>query len=114
MPEPERSTRPLGVAGLKGVVASLTSGLFSEGDKDLFQPIADSLLDNDEFMLLADFAGYVECCERAAKAYEDRDRWIRMSILNAARCGFFSSDRTIRQYCEEIWQVQPVEIKSQH
>jgi len=60
---------------------------------------------------LADFRSYVECCERAAEAFRDVDRWTRMSILNSARCGFFSSDRTIRQYCNEIWRVEPVDVE---
>ena len=61
--------------------------------------------------MLADFAAYVECQGRVAEAYRDRDGWTRMSILNAARTGKFSSDRTIREYCREIWRVQAVPIK---
>ena len=61
--------------------------------------------------MLADYASYIECSEQAATAYLDRDHWTRMSILNTARCGFFSSDRTIRQYCEEIWKVQPLKVE---
>ena len=77
---------------------------------DLFRPIVDSLLLHDEYLLLADFQPYVDCCERAAEAYRAPDGWARMSILNTSRCGFFSSDRTIRQYCEEIWHVKPVPV----
>jgi starch phosphorylase len=93
---------------LKAVIDAVASGVFSDGDKELFRPLVDSLLYHDDYLLLADFHSYCECCERAAEAYRDREHWTRMSILNAARSGFFSSDRTIRQYCEEIWQVQPV------
>ena len=96
---------------LRSVLDAITSGQFSQGDTELFRPIVDSLLQHDEYLLLADFAPYLECCERAAAAFRDRDGWTRMSILNAARSGFFSSDRTIRQYSEEIWRVQPVAVR---
>lgn len=96
---------------LRSVLDAIASGQFSQGDAELFRPIVDSLLERDEYLLLADFAPYLECCERAAEAFRDRDGWTRMSILNAARSGFFSSDRTIRQYCEDIWRVQPVAVR---
>jgi starch phosphorylase len=96
---------------LKSVIDSIASGEFSAGDAELFRPIVDSLLVHDEYLLMADFLSYVECCERAAEAYKDHERWTRMSILNTARCGFFSSDRTIRQYCEDIWRVKPVRVE---
>ncbi len=92
---------------LKQVVDSLSEGQFSGGDTELFRPIVDSLLDRDEYLLLADFHSYVDCCQRAARTYEDVNRWTRMSILNAARCGFFSSDRAMRQYARDIWRVEP-------
>ena len=95
---------------LRGVLDAIASGQFSQGDTELFRPIVDSLLHHDEYLLLADFASYMDCCERAAAAFQDHDGWTRMSILNAARSGFFSSDRTIRQYSEEIWRVQPVAV----
>ena len=90
---------------------AISSGHFSQGDTDLFRPLVDSLLERDEYLLLVDFAAYMDCSERAAAAFQDRDGWTRMSILNAARSGFFSSDRTIRQYSEEIWRVQPVAVR---
>lgn len=62
-------------------------------------------------MLLADFQSYVDCQKRVAFAYEDAPRWTRMSILNVARSGHFSSDRTIREYADEIWRVPGVPIK---
>jgi starch phosphorylase len=76
----------------------------------LFKPIVDSLLYYDTYLLLADYQSYVDCQEQAAEAYRDTDAWTRMSILNTARCGYFSSDRSMRQYCEGIWKVEPVEI----
>jgi starch phosphorylase len=59
-------------------------------------------------MLLADYQSYVDCQDQVDKAYRDSRRWTRMSILNVARIGKFSSDRAIREYCEEIWQVRPL------
>ena len=101
---------------LMEVIGSIAAGEFSRGDKELFKPIVDSLLDHDEYLLLVDYPSYIECSEQAAQAYQDQDRWTRMSILNVARCGFFSSDRSMRQYCDEIWnatglhQVTPISV----
>jgi len=96
-------------ADLKAVIDAIAAGRFSRGDTDLFKPVVDSLLYHDEYLLLADFRSYIDCSERAAAAYVDEELWTRMSILNTARCGFFSSDRTIGEYCDEIWKVQPLE-----
>jgi starch phosphorylase len=95
---------------LKRCLDSIANGMFSRGDTDLFRPLVDSLLGHDEFMLLADYQAYVDCQGEVDLAYRDPERWARMSILNTARCGFFSSDRTIRQYCEDIWKAEPVEV----
>jgi starch phosphorylase len=96
---------------LKHVIDQIASGYFSNGNTDLFKPLVDGLLYHDPFMLLADYQSYVEAQDQAERAYRDPDRWTRMSILNVARCGFFSSDRSIRQYCEDIWQVKPVKVE---
>jgi starch phosphorylase len=95
---------------LKSVIDAIAAGEFSGGDTEMFRPIVDSLLLHDPYLLLADFQSYVECSERAARAYEDVEHWTRMSILNTARCGFFSSDRSMREYCAEIWKVEPVPV----
>jgi starch phosphorylase len=63
-------------------------------------------------LLLADYAAYIDCHDRAAAAYREAQLWTRMSILNTARCGFFSSDRTMRQYCDKIWKVKPVKVET--
>ena len=97
---------------LRNVIDAIATGGFSNGDMKLFQPLVDALLFHDQFMLLADFQAYVDCCEAAAEAYQAPDRWTRMSILNTARCGFFSSDRTIRQYCDDIWRVDSLRVKA--
>jgi glycogen phosphorylase len=69
------------------------------------------LLYHDPYLLLADYQSYIECQARVSEAYGDPDRWTRMSILNTARSGKFSSDRTIREYCDDIWQVKAVPIR---
>jgi len=96
---------------LRLVIDQIGGGFFSGGDTELFRPLADHLLNHDTYMSLADYADYVAAQEAVEKAYFDRERWVRMSILNTARMGKFSSDRTIREYCEEIWKIKPVEVK---
>jgi starch phosphorylase len=92
---------------LHEVVDLLASGRLSNGDRNLFQPLVQSLLTRDEYLLLADYASYLEAQERVDGAFRDPEQWTRMSILNVARIGKFSSDRAIREYCEKIWKVKP-------
>jgi starch phosphorylase len=96
--------------GLKDVIDLIRSGFFSRGDPELFRPLMDGLLYQDPYLLLADFQSYIDCQNKVSEAYRDTDRWVRMSILNTARSGKFSSDRTIREYCSDIWRVKPVPI----
>ena len=96
---------------LAQVVNRIRDGYFSHGNKDLFKPIVDYLLYNDQYMLMADFAAYADCQDKVAQAYKDQDKWTKMSILNSARMAKFSSDRTIREYCKEIWDVDAVNIE---
>jgi starch phosphorylase len=96
---------------LRDVIDLIRSGFFSRGDPELFKPLIDGLLNDDPYMLLADFQAYVNCQQLVAAAYRDTDRWTRMSILNTARSGKFSSDRTIREYCQEIWHATAVPIQ---
>ncbi|MGL5034997.1 MAG: glycogen/starch/alpha-glucan phosphorylase, partial [Microcystaceae cyanobacterium] len=95
---------------LKQVLDSIANGYFSYGDTELFRPIVDSLMYHDPYMLLADYQAYIDCQDLVSETYKDRQKWTRMSILNSARMGKFSSDRTIREYCKEIWDVKPVKI----
>jgi starch phosphorylase len=96
---------------LRGALDLIAGGHFSRGDRDLFRPLVDRLLEHDEYMVLADFQAYVECQSEVARAYADPEHWTRMSILNVARMGKFSSDRAIREYCRDIWSVQPQPIE---
>jgi glycogen phosphorylase len=95
---------------LRGVIDLLRSGLFSHGDRDLFRPLTDNLVQKDPYLLLADYPAYVEAQNRADAAFRDVPNWTRMSILNSARMGYFSSDRAIREYCEKIWRVEAVPV----
>ena len=83
----------------------VASGAFSQGDRAIFKPLVDNLLGRDEYMVLADFADYMACQDRAAQVFTDPEAWTRMSILNVARMGMFSSDRSIREYCAKIWNI---------
>ena len=94
-----------GNPALREVLDSLISGRFSRGDRTLFTPLYDSLLSHDPFLLLADYQAYVDCQDHVAQVYRDEERWTRMSIMNTARTGKFSSDRSIRDYCRRIWGI---------
>ena len=95
---------------LRQAVDMIAAGYFSRGDREVFRPLLDSLLNHDPYFIMADYAAYVEAVEAATLAYQDTERWTRMSILNTARTGFFSADRAVRQYNEGIWKTQPVPI----
>ena len=97
-------------AELKEVLDSIASGEFSQGDKSLFRPLIDSLLSYDPFLVLADFRSYINCQETVNQAFQDQNRWTRMSILNTAHSGKFSSDRSIREYAEDIWSTKPIAL----
>jgi starch phosphorylase len=99
-----------GNQGLRDVIDLIRSGFFSRGDSELFRPLIDGLMYHDPYLLFADFQSYVECQDRVAAVYADTESWTRMSILNTARSGKFSSDRTIREYCADIWRVKSVPI----
>ncbi len=95
---------------LKQAIDAISQGVFSPREPNLFKPLVDALLTRDDYLLLADYPAYVACQDRVGEAFCDRDRWTRMAILNVARMGKFSSDRSIRGYCQTIWQVNPVNI----
>jgi len=95
----ERSPR------LQRVLELIVSGRLPPGDPDLFRPLVDDLLSRDPYLLLADFDAYVEAQDRVDEVYRDQDEWTRRAILNVARCGYFSSDRSIREYADRIWKL---------
>ncbi|MGD8336922.1 MAG: glycogen/starch/alpha-glucan phosphorylase [Desulfobacterales bacterium] len=96
---------------LMEAVDRISSGSFSQGDKNLFKPLVDSLLYGDPYLLFADYRSYVEAQEQVSFAYEDPAKWTRMSILNVARMGKFSSDRSIKEYCDKIWKTHPLPVE---
>jgi starch phosphorylase len=96
---------------LKAVLELIASGRFSHGDTEVFRPLVESLTYHDPFLVLADYAAYVDCQDRVAAAWQDTEAWTRMSILNTARSGKFSSDRAIAEYCDDIWNVRPVTVR---
>ena len=93
---------------LRRVLTQLIDGTYSGGNTDLFREIYDSLLNQDPFFVLADFRSYAEAQRRVEAAYRDRTRWAGMSIMNMACSGGFSSDRTVREYAEELWHLEQV------
>jgi len=95
---------------LEQALELIAAGTFSHGDREIFQPLIDNLRNSDPFLVLADYADYVACHERVNTAWQDTEHWTRMSILNTARCGKFSSDRAVREYSDNIWGTKPVRI----
>lgn len=92
---------------LRRALDLIGSGAFSDGDRSTFEPVVSNLMYDDRFMVLADYTSYIAAQERVDAAYADRDAWTRSAILNVARTGFFSSDRSIRDYIDRIWHTQP-------
>ena len=111
----ERGYHPLGYyygnPDLQLAIDRLSEGFFTSGDGKLFEPLVNKLLDSDPYFVLADFIDYAERQEEVAAVYKDKPRWTKMSILNAARMGKFSSDRSIGEYCRDIWRVSPVPVE---
>jgi len=96
---------------LKQVIDLISCGHFSDGDRNLFKPLLDSLFNQDRFMLFADYQSYIDTQDKVSQAYRDTENWTRMSIINSARMGKFSSDRAIWEYCQEIWNVEPCKVE---
>ncbi len=104
-------------ADIKRVVDSLIDGTFTDGGTGEFAELHESLLEGtswhnpDQYYLLADFKAFKEAQEEVFKAYQDETHWAKMCLMNIANAGIFSSDRTIMQYADEIWNIKKVEIK---
>jgi starch phosphorylase len=97
---------------LREVVDSILSGHFSHGDRNLFSPLIDGLLNSDPYLLFADYQSYIDCQDRVSASFLDQDNWSKMSIYNTARMGKFSSDRSIGEYSKHIWNVTPFEVEA--
>jgi starch phosphorylase len=96
---------------LRAAIDLISDGFFSRGDVNLFRPFVDGLMHWDPYLVFADFQAYSECQTRVDSAFQNVDRWTAMSILNVARSGKFSSDRTILEYVSEIWRAPKVPIR---
>jgi starch phosphorylase len=92
---------------LREVIDFIGSGALAGGDAELFRPIVENLLGDDPFLLLADYQAYIDAQDRVSTLWRKTQAWTRASILNTARMGKFSSDRSIRDYCERVWNIKP-------
>jgi starch phosphorylase len=99
-------------AELREVLDFIASGALAGGDAGLFRPLVDNLLGDDPFLVLADYQAYVECQEQVSALWRNPPAWTRKAILNVARMGKFSSDRSICDYCEQVWRVKPVVVSA--
>jgi starch phosphorylase len=95
---------------LREALDLLENGFFSGGDRDLFRPLTRTIREHDEYLLSADYPSYIAAQKEVGRTYLQQEQWLRMSVLNVARMGKFSSDRAIREYCGKIWRVNPVMI----
>jgi starch phosphorylase len=98
-------------AELRKAMEAIASGVFSDGDREAFAPLVDSLLGYDRFLALADYESYVAEQDLVEQAYRDPKAWTRSAVLNVARCGYFSSDRSIQDYLDRIWKAAPVDVR---
>jgi starch phosphorylase len=96
---------------LKTVIDMIEKGFFSKNDREIFKPLVNSLLSSDYFMVMSDFSSYYDTQNEITTAYQDKNRWTKMSIYNTAGVGNFSTDRTIQEYADNIWSVLPLPIK---
>lgn len=91
---------------IRQALDAIAGGMFSQGDQGRFRGLVENLVDRDHFLVLADYRAYANCQKAVDEAYRDQTTWTRKSILNVARMGYFSSDRTIRGYCQDVWGVK--------
>jgi len=106
---PRRSPKDIYLSndGVRRTIDSIRTGLFNNGDRKEFRSLVEGLMDpHDPYLFLKDFEDYVRCQKDVARAYRDKKSWWRKSVLNVARIGKFSTDRTIREYAKEIWGIK--------
>ena len=96
---------------LRNALEAIASGTFSDGNREVFSPLVDSLVNEDRFLALADYQSYVDAQDQVEAAYRNPRAWTRSAVLNVARCGYFSSDRSIQDYIDRIWKVSPVDAR---
>jgi len=96
---------------LRAAIDLIREGFFSRGNTTQFLPLIDNLLHHDPYFVLADYQSYADCQALVDQSYRDKEGWTKMSILNSARSGKFSSDRTIREYCNDIWHAKGVRVQ---
>ena len=101
----------INLPNLKEVLRLIEIGHFSNGDKELFKPLLNSLTGHDPFFVMADFEDYLNKQDEVSKVWNDKKSWNKMALLNTARSGYFSSDRSIREYCDSIWKVSPMPVE---
>jgi glycogen phosphorylase len=99
-------------SALREIIDFIASGALSRGDRELFHPVVENLLNHDPFLLLADYQGYSDAQDRVTALWCNPQAWTRMSILNTSRMGKFSSDRSIQDYCERVWKIEPRKLKT--
>src|SRR5690606_28446571 len=99
-------------AELKAVLDMLISGKLSNGDKELFRPVYDNLLHHDPYLLLRDYRSYIDSQDEVHRVWNNKEEWARRSVINAASMGKFSSDRSIQDYCDDIWKLEAVRVKN--
>jgi starch phosphorylase len=97
-------------SSLREVMDFIASGALAPSEPELFRPLVENLLWHDPFLVLADYQSYVQCQQRVSALWRDQEQWTHKSILNAARMGKFSSDRSIHEYCAQVWKVKPVTV----
>jgi glycogen phosphorylase len=97
-------------AALKEAIDFIASGALAGGDTNLFRPLVENLLRHDPFLVLADYQSYVDCQDQVSALWCDSREWTRKAVLNVARMGRFSSDRSIREYCAQVWKVTPLTV----
>ena len=97
---------------VRRVLDAIKNNFFNLDQPGLYQPIWDTLLAHgDHYLVLAEFDAYVECQAKISRAFEDKERWARMCILNVANSGKFSTDRTIAEYAQDIWDIHPCPVR---
>jgi starch phosphorylase len=95
---------------LKRIVDMISADYFNKAEPGIFKPIIDKLLGDDYYCLMADYQSYIDAQDEVSRQYQDTEEWTKKAILNVARVGKFSSDRSIKEYAKNIWKVEPVKI----